>query len=193
MYELPTSIIIGDKEFTIRNKGDYRLVLDCFITLDDEELSLEERVLSCLLIFYEDVNEISDISKFPNLQEAIEKMYNFFNCNEIQAPGMKMNYKLIDWEKDSQLICSAINQVANKEIRNEHYIHWWTFMAYFIGIGECTLSTILDIRYKIAKGKKLEKHESQFKRDNPQYFNFNMRTVEQKEADELARQLWNQS
>ena len=70
------------------------------------------------------------------------------------------------------------------------YLHWWTFMGYFCSIGESTLSTVVSIRDKILKGKKLEKYETEFRRDNPQYFKWDSRTLQEKEDDELLKQLW---
>ena len=101
-------------------------------------------------------------------------MFDFFNCGRSQSIGKKMNHKLIDWEQDSQIICSAINKVANKEVRAEPYIHWWTFMGYYSAVGESLLSTIVSIRDKIVRGKKLEKHERIFRQENPEYFIWNI-------------------
>lgn len=192
MYSLPTSIEIENREYAITNNGDFRMVLDCFTALQDETLEKEERVLAALIIFYKDINSIEDVLiNFANLQEPVIKMYEFFQCGEGENVGANVHIKVIDWDMDSQLICSAINKVAGKEIRFEPYVHWWTFMAYYLAIGECALSTIVSIRHKIAKVKKLENHEKEFKRDNPQYFNWNSRTIQQQEADKLARELWN--
>ena len=63
MYEVPTSIVIDGRQFQIRNKGDYRVVLDCFQALEDMELEPVERVLSSLIIFYEDFTCPDDIDK----------------------------------------------------------------------------------------------------------------------------------
>ena len=52
MYNIPTSITIQDKSFGIRNKGDYRVVLDCFSALNDTELTDQERMIAALIIFY---------------------------------------------------------------------------------------------------------------------------------------------
>ena len=191
MYEIPTSILIEGKEFNIRNKGDYRTILDCLVAMGDSELSTEERVASSLIIFYEDINSLEDLQNFPNKETAVLEMFKFFNCGQLESPGASVNYKLIDWEQDSQLISSAINKVANKEIRLEPYLHWWTFMGYYLAVGESALATVLNIRNKLKQGKKLEKHELEFKRNNPGYFNWDSRTVQQHDSDELARQLWN--
>ena len=193
MYTLPTTVKIRDNDFKIRNKGDFRMVLDCFNALQDNNLSQQERVISSLIIFYDDVHSYEDLCVLfkddEDLKLAIEKMYDFFNCNQKEV-GAKQNYKLIDWDNDSQIICSAINNVANIEIRSLEYLHWWTFMGYYISIGESVLSTVVSIRHKIATGKKLEKYEKDFKKDNPNYFNFDYRTSEQREEDAKFRAMW---
>lgn len=191
MYEIPTSIEINNKKYNITNKGDYRMVLDCFNALEDAELPKTERIITALIIFYEDFNSIEDVTNFSDIQKAVEEMYLFFNCGQQESPGMRVNYKLIDWNQDSQIVCSAINNVANKEIRLEPYVHWWTFMGYYTAIGESLLSTIVSIRHKLMTGKKLEKHERQFRTENPQYFAWRSKTVEQEEADKAIRELWN--
>ena len=190
MYEIPTTITVGSTEYRIRNKGDYRMVLDCFSALQDASLNSNERLFCSLIIFYEDINCIADINKFEDLEEAATKMFDFFNCGRSQSVGKKMNHKLIDWEQDSQIICSAINKVANKEVRAEPYIHWWTFMGYYSAVGESLLSTIVSIRDKIVRGKKLEKHERTFRQENPEYFVWNTNNIDE-EAEELFNELWN--
>lgn len=194
MYELPTTINIGDKICQIRDDGDYRMVLDCFVVLQDSELAdNQERVLSALIIFYEDLN-VDNIFYLSDdeIMERTKKMYDFFECGEDNTYANKKDYKLLDWEQDSQIIMSAINNVAGKEVRAEEYLHWWTFMGYYMSIGESAFSTIVSIRYKIITGKKLEKYERDFKKDNPQYFIWNHKTIEELEAEQFVRDLWNQ-
>lgn len=192
MYDLPTSIVIENKEYLITNKGDFHVILDCFAALEDAELDERFRIYSALIIFYEDINSIEDIVNVfsTNCQKAVNEMYNFFNCGQ-QNIGMTVQHKLIDWDQDSQMISAALNNVARKEIRSEPYIHWWTFMGYYCSVGESTLATVVSIRYKIVAGKKLEKYEKEFKRNNPEYFTWRSRNTQQQENDKLARQLWN--
>jgi hypothetical protein len=192
MFELPTEIKIKDKSYKIRNNGDFRMVLDCFSALGDEELDIQFRVISSLIIFYDGLTDIEDtLETFEDdIEEAVLQMYNFFNCGE-KSIGLQSNYKLIDWEQDSQLIASAVNDVAKKEIRSEPYIHWWTFMGYFLGIGECALSNIIEIRRKIKKHTKLEKYEQEFKQQNPQYFIWDSQSVEEKQAQDIIKKIWN--
>lgn len=190
MYELPTSITVNGIQHPIRNRGDYRMVLDCFTALNDETISKNERIIACLCIFLEEIKDISQINDIPDLEDVCNAMMKFFNCGQDEQKRQE-HFRVMDWEKDETLICSAINKVAGKEIRLELYIHWWTFMGYYVAIGECSLATVVSIRYKQSKNKKLEKYERDFIRDNPQYFNWDRRTVEQKEEDEYIKSIWN--
>lgn len=190
MFDIPTSIQIGEQILPITNKGDFRMVMDCFSALNDIELDKTERVLASLIIFYEDFNSLEDVLAFPKLKEAVTEMYTFFNCGN-DGIGSVQHHTLINWEKDSQLVASAVNKVANTEIRQLEYLHWWTFMGYYLAIGESPLSTIVGIRSKIARHKKLEKYETEFKNDNPQYFMWDYKSIEEKEAEQAVMTLWN--
>ena len=192
MYELPTEIMIEGISYPIRNRGDYRMVLDAFSALEDEELDKNERLISALIIFYDDFNDVEDVLNFPHLETAVIQMYDFFNGGKGKSgeTGKKAR-KLIDWEDDSALICAAINQVAGKEIRSEPYIHWWTFLAYYMSIGESVLSTVVGIRDKLMSGKTLEKWEREYRVNNPQYFNWRHKTVDEMDAEEWLKSVWN--
>lgn len=189
MYELPTSVDIGGVEYSIRDNGDYRTILDIFSILEDEELKKSERVMAALIVFYEDINCIEDLASLPDIEEAVRQMYDFFSAG--RKEGKSTGYKLIDWEADSAIIVSALNDVAGKEIRAEKYIHWWTFISYYMAIGESTLSTVVSIRDKMMRGEPLEKWEKKYRSDNPQYFKWNSKTIEEKEAEEWVLQQWN--
>lgn len=191
MYEIPQSVEVNGQSYAIRNRGDYRMVLDCFEALTDIQLSEDERIYSALIIFYDGFESIEDIDKFGgHIKEAIQSMYEFFNCGRPEANDRKLPV-LYNWKQDSQLISAAVNKVAGKEVRSEKYIHWWTFMGYFMSIGQSSFATVIGIRNKITKGNKLDKWEQEFRRDNPQYFVWDARSTEEKELDELAFNLWN--
>lgn len=175
--------------YKIRNRGDYRVILDIFSVLEDPELEQKERIISALIIFYEDLNEVEDVYHLPNIESAVKSMYEFFDAG--RGESAKKSRKLIDWEGDSELICSAVNKVAGTEIRLEPYIHWWTFMSYYMSVGECILSTVVSIRDKTANGKKLEKWEQDYKLENPHYFNWKYKTVDEIDAENWLKSVWN--
>ena len=192
MYSLPTSVTVRDKVFTITNKGDYRVILDCFSALQDNELGEDYRVLASLLIFYNEFTCYADVLEyFDYVQDLITEMYKFFNCGATESIGAKVNYTVINWDSDEQIICSAINKVARCEVRSLPYLHWWTFMGYYNSVGESVLATVVGIRNKIMKHKPLEKWEQEFKRDNPDYFNWNSQLITDRDAEKVIRELWN--
>lgn len=189
-YTLPTYFEINQELFRIRNNGDFRIVLSCFNILSNVEMSDKEKIYTCLMVFYENFEDLDDILECSDfIQELVDKMFWFFDCG--QNYKAKQKAKLIDWEKDEMLIMSAINNVAKKEVRQEEFVHWWTFIGYYMAIGECPLSQIVSIRHKLASGKKLEKYEKDFKNENPQYFEIDYRTQDEKEIDEWLHSLWN--
>lgn len=194
MYELPTSIRIGEEYYPITESGDFRAILRVFGALNDyTDLENDsERIFAALVLFYEDINDVDDILRLPEntVNALVMEMYKFFNGGQ-NTVGATVKHKLLDWEKDEPLIVSAINNVAGKEVRAERYVHWWTFLGYYLAIGECPLATVVSIRDKVANGKKLEKYERDFKRDNPEYFNIDMRTAQDRKNDDLVKQLWN--
>ena len=190
MYELPTSIQIEDRQYQITNNGDYRVILDCFSALSDSELSEDEQVLASLLIFYNDFSDLEDINK-DDMEQLAKEMFKFFNCGQEEAMGADTGKSVINWEKDSNIVTAAVNNVAHTEIRSLPYLHWWTFMGYYMSVGESVLSTVVGIRNKLNKGKELEKWEKEFKQENPQYFNWKTKSKEELEMDEYVRNLWN--
>ena len=191
MYSLQTSVSVNQASFKITNRGDFRMVLDCFKALNDIELTELEQVYSALIIFYKDINSLEDIAHYKDiLPELITEMMKFFNGGEEDRSTNKKTYRLIDWDKDSNLICSAVNNVAKQEVRALEYLHWWTFLGYYMAIGESSLATIVGIRAKIAKGEKLENYEKKFRTENPEYFDMDYRSRDQREAEDYVKELW---
>ena len=154
-WELPTSIEIGG--VLRRINADYRDILDVIARLNEQT---SEAMYVCLCLFYEEMERISE----DLYGEAVEKMLDFINCGEPQDSAP--HPKVIDWEQDRQMIISDINKVAGCEVRSLKFCHWWTFIAWFNGIGEGQLATVVSIREKLRKGKKLDDWEKNFYRDN---------------------------
>lgn len=154
IYDLPTSLIVGEVEYRIRYS--WRSVLDVLAACADPELDNAGKAECMLKILYPDWDKIPE-HLFP---EACKKACEFIDCG--QKDDGKPKPKMIDWEQDAPIIIPEINKVAGKEVRLEPEIHWWTFFGWFMSIGEGTLATVVHIRQKKAKGKKLEKWEKEF-------------------------------
>lgn len=95
-------------------------------------------------------------------QAAMDYLADFLTCGAPGSPGPK----LLDWEQDGSLIIGDVNAAAGRELRSEAYVHWWTFLSYFHGIGQGRLSLVVAIRDKLARGQKLEAWEQEYLQAN---------------------------
>lgn len=198
MYELPTTVDVFDRTYKIRQNGDYRLILKVVTACYNPDFTQDEQAVAALILFYDGVDTAEDVfNEFETmelLQEAVRQMMIFISCGDDNSSGYKTNHKLIDWKNDEKLIVSAINPMLGQgqDIRFIKYMHWWTFISYYMGIGESALSTVVGIRSKIIKGKKLEKYEQEFRRDNPEYFNWQQleKTQDEKDFENYIKDIW---
>lgn len=159
MYELPTSLDVGGRAYAIRS--DYRAVLDICAALSDPDLDDQEKAYVALGILYPDFEEMPS----THYQEALNKCFWFLNCGSEETNTQKAP-KLVDWEQDFQYIVAPVNRVVGTEIRAVSYMHWWSFISAYYEIGDCTFAQIVRIRDKKAKGKKLDKSEQEWYKNN---------------------------
>lgn len=160
MWDLPIAVDINGKQHLIRNRCDYRVVLDAICALNDNELTDEEKIKCAFFIFYEDISAIDDFDT------AIKEMFRIINGGEEQEESQEQKPKLMDWQHDFPVLVAPINRVLNCEIRSIDYLHWFSFLSAYMEIGECTFSTIVSIRSKRAKGNKLDKWEEEYIREH---------------------------
>ena len=155
-WELPKQVTIGSGIYHLHT--DYREILQIFSYLQNEDLPEFIRWKIALALFYEEELPEADFA------EAAAFFCKFVNCGmeETKEPGPP----LLNWQQDAQDIVADVNKVAGQEIRALPYLHWWTFMSWFHGIGEGNLSTLVSIRDKLSRGKKLEPFEQEYYRRN---------------------------
>lgn len=160
MWDLPLSVEINGEKQLIRNKCDYRVVLDVISALNDNDLTDDEKIQCALYIFYEDISTIDDF------ETAVNEMFKIINGGDSEKESKSNKPRLMDWEHDFQIIAPPINRVLSTEIRSAEYVHWFTFLGAYMEIGECTFSTVVSIREKKQKGKKLDKWEVDYIREH---------------------------
>lgn len=181
--QLPKTLKIKDVEMAIRS--DFRVALLILQAYNDPELSDQEKAVIMLECLYENYEQLPP----GEYQEAINQAVWFLDGGGTTDPNSKhqQSKRVMDWEQDEQIIFSAVNKVAGYETRSKDYIHWWTFLGYFNEIGEGLLSTVINIRQKKNKGKKLEKYEQEFYRENKNLIDLKVKYTaeEQKEIDRL--------
>lgn len=178
-WELPEAIEVNGAEHPIRT--DFRAVLDLLAVLEDPELDDAERALIALEIFYDDFDEIHP----TDYREACESLMWFVGGGD--APAKQQKRKLADWKQDAPIIIPAVNRVLGYECRSAEHVHWWTFLGAYMEVGDCLFAQVVAIRNKKSKGKKLEKHEEAFYRENRSLVDFQ---VERTEAEQALIDAW---
>lgn len=155
-YELPESLTVEGREYEIRT--DYRDVLNILIAFRDPDMEEREKIYVCLFVLFVDFEELSA----EDYDAAFEAASTFIDCGREWKDVPRKSPRVMDWEQDGSLLFPAINKVAGREVRTVDYMHWWTFMGCYMEISDGVFSTILSLRQKRAKGKKLEKWEREF-------------------------------
>ena len=173
---LPTELPIGDCMYAVRT--DYRDILRIFEACEDPDLTDYEKIMVMLTIMYPDLKQIPG----TDYEEAMKQAKWFLDCGQTVDVSRKPT-NMIDWIQDETLIFPAVNKVAGKEVRAVEYMHWWTFMGYFLEIEEGTFSMVLGIRQKRMKGKKLEKWEQDFYRNNKNLCDLKKRYTAEEQAE----------
>jgi hypothetical protein len=160
--------------------SDFRTALLIFQACADPEFSEEEKAMAVVECLYQDPDSIPR----EDYQEANDKAVWFLeggvqeeNSNHQQAK------KVMDWEQDERMIFSSVNKVAGYETRSVDYLHWWTFLGYFNEIGEGLFTTVINIRNKKNKGKKLEKYEQEFYRENKSLIDIKVKLSAEEQAE----------
>lgn len=171
---LPTSLEMGGTEYRIRS--DYRAALDICTALSDPELDGQDRAAVLLDILYPDVREMPP----EHREEAVERGLWFIGGGAEESPNQ--GPRLVDWKQDLPYIVAPVNRVTGQEVRAAECMHWWTFLAAYYEIGDCTFAQIVRIRDRLARGKPLDKADREWYRRNRQLVDFKRKYTEQDNA-----------
>lgn len=183
-WSFPASITVGGKDYKIRT--EFNAVLDLFVALNDPECKgdteEETNIIQAMMILQIMIPNCDDIPN-EHIQEAIDKVCEFIDY------GVRDNGnhpKTMDWEQDANILIPEINKILGYEVRNpEIKTHWWTFLGAYMGIGESLFSNVVKIRHKKAKGKKLEKYEQEFYKENKSLIDFNTKNDRSKQEKNM--------
>ncbi len=158
-WDLPQALTVGGRSWAIH--GDFRDVLDVIGWLDGaqgETLLPRERWYVAMALFYRDFPRM-EATLYP---EAARRLAEFIAGGraDTATPGPR----LLDWQRDAPMIVAGVNRAAGCEVRALPFLHWWSFLAWFSAIGEGPLATVVAIRDKLRRGKKLEPWELSYYR-----------------------------
>lgn len=171
-WVLPRQVRIGETGYPIN--ADFRDILEILGWLGDESLPEVFRWRVALALFYQEPLPPEHMS------EGAIYLADFIRAGQADKPGPR----LLDWDQDAAAIISDVNRVAGQEIRAMPFVHWWTFLAWFGAVGQGQLTTLVSIREKLRRGKKLEGWEQDFYRQNKHRVDLKPRYT----AEELTEQ-----
>ena len=166
--------------------SDFRISILFELLMQDNELSEEEKVEQALILYYSNLEEIT------NYKEAIENIIWFYKCgkeeikeNVDEESNMKNRQKQIySYEFDAEYIYSAFMEQYSIDLNSISYLHWWKFKALFNSLNENVLfSKIMGYRamnISQIKDKEMRKH---YKKLQKLYALPDMRSEEEKEND----------
>ena len=167
MWDLPYSVVLGGEKYEITNECDYRVILDCFQVMGDEELDGAEKARCLLEIFYKNTSGIS------NFDEAYAEMFKVIHNGEpkrieAQDGEQQSQSPIYDWAYDWKLIAPAVSRVLGYEIRKPNiYTHWYTFFGAFNELPpDCLFRRVVDIRLKMRSGGLTDKNDLAFFESN---------------------------
>lgn len=161
--------------------SDFRTALLIFQACADPELDENEQAMAVVECLFQEPDSIPP----EDYQEANDKAVWFLEgggLNDVNS-NHQQSKKVMDWEQDEKIIFSAVNKVAGYETRSIDSLHWWTFLGYFNEIGEGLFSTVISIRQKKNKGKKLEKYEQEFYRENKSLIDIKVKLSPEEQAE----------
>ena len=182
-WDLPESVEINGRTYSVN--ADYRDMLDILAKLNDVNEAEEVRVYVALALFYVDFQAMPE-KDYP---QALDRLFWFLNGGE-EEQDARPRPKTIDWEQDRAMIVADVNKSAGCEVRALPFCHWWTFLAWFNGIGDGQLATVVSIREKRRKGKKLPEWEREFYQDNREKVDFKRKySAEELEEQERLKRL----
>jgi len=182
--QLPKTLTINGKSYQIRT--DFRNILRIFEAFADKDLSDKEKMLVCLQRMFIDFSALP----YDDYKEAYEQVYWFIGCGKPEEKRPPV--RTFNWIKDEPLMFPAVNKAAGLEVRATSYLHWWTFMGYFESIDTDSLfGTVLSIRQKKARGKKLEKYEREFIQNNKALMALDAEEAKQRTAEEKLLDMFN--
>lgn len=176
--DLPYSLLVNGEERPIN--CDFRDVILICNAFNDPELTASDKTLVMLNNLY-----VDNWMEFGNVEEAIKQASWFIDWGK-EYKEAENSPKIMDWEQDYNLIISAVNNKTNViDVRELEFMHWWSFLGYFSDRGECQFSSIVELREKIAKGKKLDTWEKEVLRDNRDQI-----ILKNKNNEDFEKELW---
>lgn len=179
-WDLPESLTVNGKDYEINT--DYRCALEIMTDMADSAADEQDRAAALLIGLYQDFDSIPP----EDYEEAVKAGLWFLRGGEDETP-QKPEPRVVDFEQDYPLIIGPVNKVLGTEIRALEHVHFWTFLAAYREIGDCTFAQVVRIRDHLARGKALDKSDREWYRKNRHLVDFKRKYTD---ADDDLLKAW---
>lgn len=172
----PETVEINTTEYRLNT--DFRACLKIIMAFEDNELTPQEKQLILLGNLY---------SVVPNdLGAALDRANWFLNGGKDSATNTdEENPRVYSFAKDGNFIYAAFRQTHGIDLATAN-LHWWTFLALFMDLGQdttfCQL-TALRKRLKTGKASKEERAAAREMGDIIDLPDIDNRTLDEKELE----------
>ena len=172
----PETVEINTTEYRLNT--DFRACLKIIMAFEDNELTPQEKQFILLGNLY---------SVVPNdLEAALDRANWFLNGGKDSATNTdEENPRVYSFAKDGNFIYAAFRQTHGIDLATAK-LHWWTFLALFMDLGQdttfCQL-TALRKRLKTGKASKEEKAAALSMGEMIDLPEIDDRTLDEKEAE----------
>lgn len=164
---LPDKVEIKNREYGINY--DFRTLILINLLLCDNSISEKDKVKQALNLFYQEIPF--------DIGAAIERMSWFNRC------GKEIEYKkatkkttsstgkrILDYEKDADLIYSAFMSQYKLDLQDIDYLHWWKFQSLLNGLKDDNkLCEIMKYR-SIDLSKIKDKEQKKFYKEMQEFY-----------------------
>lgn len=172
----PETVEINTTEYRLNT--DFRACLKIIMAFEDNELTPQEKQLILLGNLY---------SVVPNdLEAALDCANWFLNGGKVNATNTdEESPRVYSFAKDGNFIYAAFRQTHGIDLATAN-LHWWTFLALFMDLGQdttfCQL-TALRKRLKTGKASKEERVAAREMGDIIDLPDIDNRTLNEKELE----------
>lgn len=172
----PETVEINTTEYRLNT--DFRACLKIIMAFEDNELTPQEKQLILLGNLY---------SVVPNdLEAALDCANWFLNGGKANATNTdEESPRVYSFAKDGNFIYAAFRQTHGIDLATAN-LHWWTFLALFMDLGQdttfCQL-TALRKRLKTGKASKEERAAAREMGDIIDLPDIDNRTLDEKELE----------
>lgn len=171
---LPATVVIDHTEYKIET--DFRTCLRTILAFEDNELTPQEKYIVLL-------NNMFPV--LPNdTQYGVVEAMRFLNGGEDHEESDAP--RVYSFAKDARFIYAAFRQTHGIDL-NTAQLHWWTFMALFMDLGQDTTFCQLTALRKRIKTGKASKEEKQAAHDMGDLFDvpeIDTRSLDEKEMEQ---------